>query len=42
MTKGPPDKILKCCIPNSIPGIDTILSNLSHFLLFNLPNQLKL
>ena len=28
MTKGPPDKILKCCIPNSIPGIDTILSNL--------------
>ena len=28
MTKGLPDKILKCCIPNSIPGIDIFLSNL--------------
>ena len=28
MTKGPPNKILKSCIPNSIPGIDIFLSNL--------------
>ena len=28
MTKGPPNKILKSCIPNSIPGMDTFLSNL--------------